>query len=368
MTGHSHQAWPNVSKLALAESFEDAALQIDDKWESVFKKCAFVQSHIAGLIGCQANEIALAPNTHELFTRFLSALPLKHKPVIVATDGEFHSIYRQLKALVSANLIQVRWVKASPSAQLAERLIDQIDEQVSAVVCSAVMFQDAAIVHNLDQVHLVAQKYQAKLFIDAYHAFKIVPLHLSQFQNQADLFISAGGYKYAQWGEGACWMRVPEHDQLRPIYTGWFSDFDHLDAPRLLDSSVQYGQSGQLRFAGSTFDPTSWYRAAAVSAFFEEEALSIDRLRENAMIQTDYLIKGFDQLGFEIISPIDRNDRGGFVSLKVNHADVWVNALRDQGIYTDARGQALRFGPAPYLLQSDFDRVLEVMKDLKAKA
>ncbi len=366
MTGHSHQAWPNLSKLALIESFEDASLHIDDKWEAVFKKCGFVQSHIAHLIGCLPSEIAIAPNTHELFTRFLSALPLKQKPVIVATDGEFHSIYRQLKALASAKLLEVRWVKAYPTNELAQRLIDQIDDQVSAVVCSAVMFQDASIVHHLDQVHLKAQQHQAKFFLDAYHAFKIIPLNLSQFQNTEDLFISAGGYKYAQWGEGACWMRVPHHDQLRPIYTGWFSDFENLDAPRSIESTIQYGQSSQQRFAGSTFDPTSWYRAAAVSAFFEEENLTISRLRENSIVQTEYLIQAFDRLGFQILSPMDSKDRAGFVSITLPNADHWVNALRKEGIYTDARGSALRFGPAPYLLQSDFDRVIAVMQALKA--
>jgi kynureninase len=63
---------------------------------------------------------------------------------------------------------------------------------------------------------------------------------------------------------------------------------------------------------------------------------------------------------------MDSKDRAGFVSIALPNADRWVSALREEGIYTDARGSALRFGPAPYLLQSDFDRVIEVMQTLKA--
>ena len=71
------------------------------------------------------------------------------------------------------------------------------------------------------------------------------------------VYLSGGGYKYAQWGEGACWLRVPTHDHIQPSFTGWFSDFEHLHEPRNPHQALKYGSRPADRFAGSTFDPTS---------------------------------------------------------------------------------------------------------------
>ncbi|MEZ4475200.1 MAG: kynureninase, partial [bacterium] len=35
LTGHSHQAWPDVAAAAMAQAFHDAADHVDDKWSQV---------------------------------------------------------------------------------------------------------------------------------------------------------------------------------------------------------------------------------------------------------------------------------------------------------------------------------------------
>ena len=83
------------------------------------------------------------------------------------------------------------------------------------------------------------------------------------------MFVVAGGYKYAQWGEGVCFLRVPPGGAaLRPLYTGWFAGFAELDAPRDRARPTGYEADGASAFAGSTFDPASFYRAAAVAASY----------------------------------------------------------------------------------------------------
>ena len=122
LTGHSHQAWPNVARDGVLAAFEDAARHVDDKWGAVFDRAEYVREEIALLTDTQSGEIALAQNTHELFTRFLSPLPLKKRPVIVATDGEFHSVYRQLCAAEQAGILEVIWVKSEQSELLCNVL------------------------------------------------------------------------------------------------------------------------------------------------------------------------------------------------------------------------------------------------------
>ena len=77
LTGHSHQAWPDEAFEAHADAWLDAARYVDDKWEHAFAQAQHVRDGFARLLGDAGGGIALAPNTHELVVRLLSALPLR---------------------------------------------------------------------------------------------------------------------------------------------------------------------------------------------------------------------------------------------------------------------------------------------------
>src|SRR5919198_2963831 len=121
LSGHSHQAWPDVALEGQVEAFEDAAREVDDKWGRAFAKADAVRRAIGALLGDPGGEIALGQNTHELVVRFLSALDLRARPRLVSTDGEFHTLRRQLARLGEVGLDVVR-LEAAPADTLAERL------------------------------------------------------------------------------------------------------------------------------------------------------------------------------------------------------------------------------------------------------
>ena len=77
---------------------------MDDKWEHAFAQAERVREGFARLLGDAGGGIALGANTHELVVRLLSALPLRTRPRLVTTDGEFHSIRRQLDRLEEEGL------------------------------------------------------------------------------------------------------------------------------------------------------------------------------------------------------------------------------------------------------------------------
>ena len=72
--------------------------------------------------------IALGPGTHDLLMRFLSALPLRARPRLVTTDGEFHSVRRQLDRLAEEG-IEVGKIAADPAGTVAERLARRVDDR-----------------------------------------------------------------------------------------------------------------------------------------------------------------------------------------------------------------------------------------------
>ncbi len=349
LTGHSHQAWPDRARDGQLRAFDDAALAVDEKWQRAFAVAERVKNGFARLLDDDSGDYTLAANTHELVVRLLSALPLAERPRLVTTDGEFHSIRRQLDRLAEEGLEIVR-LPADQPAGLAERLAAAVDDRTAAVLVSAVLFQSARIVPGLGRVLAAAERHGAILLVDVYHALDVIPYSLSA-EGLEGAFVVGGGYKYCQLGEGNCFLRSPPDCRLRPVVTGWYAEFDLL-AGEIEAGRVAYGAGG-ARFAGATYDPTSHYRAAEVFDFFADLGLTPHLLREVSQHQLEVLRREFDRLDADPAvarrSRVPLSELGGFLVLSTPHAGRLCRELRRRGVRTDHRGEALRFGPAPYL-------------------
>lgn len=360
LTGHSHQAWPDVGFDAQLQAWRDAAELLDDKWERAFAQAERVRRGFARLLGDHPEDIALGQNTHELVARFLSALPLRERPRLVTTDGEFHTIRRQLDRLAEED-VEVLKVPSEPADAIAARLCAALNDRTAAVLVSSVLYSNSHIVPGLDRAQAACQRVGAELLVDAYHALNVVPFTLAE-QGLEDAFVTGGGYKYCQLGEGNCFLRVPPGRDLRPVITGWFAEFDALAQP---GAAMRY-ESGATRFAGATYDPTSHYRAAAVFDFFEREALQVELLREVSQHQVELLAQAFDALDADP-AVITRDPRvrlegvGGFLALSSPRAADLVTALRREGVMADHRADLLRLGPAPYLTDDQLRTAVEAL-------
>jgi len=368
LTGHSHQAWPDVGFEAQQRAWLDAAEYADDKWERAFAMADRVRRGFAGLLDDSDGAIALGANTHELVVRWLSALPLTRRPRLVTTTGEFHTIRRQLDRLAEEGIAVVK-VPALPAATLAGRLARAVDDRTAAVLVSAVLYETAHIVPDLARVLAACRRAGVELLIDAYHALGVVPFSLRK-DELADAFVVGGGYKYCQLGEGNCFLRIPANCALRPVITGWFSEFASL-ATGDPSGPVTYGP-GAARFGGATYDPTSHYRAARVFDFFEEQGLTPALLRQVSQHQVGLLAERFDALDADprvitrdhVLTP---SERGGFLALQSPRAAELYRGWRARGVLTDYRADVLRLGPAPYLsdhqLRMAMDALGSVIKD-----
>jgi len=94
LTGHSHQAWPDVAFEAQQQAWLDAAALVDAKWEKAETVASEVRRGFRRLLQDEDGDIALGANTHDLIVRWLSAiLPMfgsaaVSQATIVTTDGE----------------------------------------------------------------------------------------------------------------------------------------------------------------------------------------------------------------------------------------------------------------------------------------
>lgn len=363
LTGHSHQAWPDRGFDGQKRAWWDAAERVDEKWERAFQRADRVRRGFRHLLGDPWGPIALGANTHELVVRFLSALPLRERPRLVTTDAEFHTIRRQLDRLAEEG-IEVVKVAAHPAVGAGERVADAVDDRTAAALISSVFYTTGHIAGGLEDAAAACRRVGARLLVDAYHSLNVVPFSLDGLE---DAFVVGGGYKYCQLGEGNCFLRLPAGCELRPVVTGWFSEFSTLEEETAGAGRVPYGE-GPDRFAGSTYDPTSHYRAAEVFDFFEERGLTPGFLREVSRHQVGLLAEGFDALDAD--PGLIERDRsvalggvGGFLALRTPRAEALCGRLRARGVRTDWRGDLLRLGPAPYLSDRQLSDALAALDE-----
>lgn len=374
LSGHSHQAWPDDARAAQTAYFDDAAEFVDEKWDrALLPRLDLVRQGILRRLGLPATDaVSFAHNTHELVFRLLSCLPIfgdaKNRPRrILTTTGEFHSLRRQLRRLEEAG-VPVTWIDAHPRATLTDRLLNAIDlygqaGELALLAVSAVLFEDSFVLPGLPELLARTVRYGALPLVDAYHAFNVVPLDLGPAVDH--VFLTAGGYKYAAFGEGLCFLRFPGQCELRPVFTGWFADFAGLAAGPGAAVPVGYGPDGQ-RFAGSTFDGSAVYRAQAALSVWDRFGLDVPRLRRISLAQTRRILERAPS-SLEIATPRDPDRRGGFVSLRTPSAATaggMVQALRRRGVHTDSRGDLLRLGPAPYLTQDEIDTAMDLLHEV----
>lgn len=372
LTGHSHQAWPDCAKQGLIDAYQDAAAHVDDKWERAMKKAKRVAKGYARCLDDPSGAYVLGQNVHELFLRWLSALPayqdakaLAKRQPLLSTHGEFHSLRRQLHRWQEYDL-PIEQVPHGPSCAtaLVQALRTRPRGHYGAVLVSAVGFMNGLWVQGLDELAKTAQEHQTPLLIDAYHAVNVFPFSV-QTLGLHDTFIVGGGYKYCQLGEGVCFLRIPQGFAARPGITGWFAEFELRDSVNAKDQKVRYPR-GPAAFAGSTYDPTSHYRAAAVFDFFEElqltpKLLSAINQRQIARLQDNF--RALHQPQKRIALHHDATDvkRAGFLALKTPYAQRLSEQLRAYEVYTDARQDILRFGPAPYLSDAQLDQSMQAL-------
>ena len=163
----------------------------------------------------------------------------------MTTDGEFHTIRRQMDRFADEG-IDVKKVAAHPVDTLADRLAREVNDRTLAVLVSSVLFETAAIVPGLDRVAAACATHGAELLVDAYHHLNVVPFDVSSMGLHG-AFVTGGGYKYCQLGEGNCFLRVPDGCSLRPILTGWFAEFEAIEYTGPRTSHVRRRRCGVRR-------------------------------------------------------------------------------------------------------------------------
>ncbi len=358
---HSHHPWPDVSRDAHQQAWDDAARLIDGKWEHILGAVLpAAQGHVAWHLNLSdPTSVVFAPNTHELLMRLLSCCPAERPVRVLTSNSEFHSFTRQIARLEEDGLAQVQRVAAEPFDSFAARFAEAARAGFDLIYLSQVFFNSGFAVTALDEI--VAAAGDALLAVDGYHAFMARPVDWSAFEARA--FYLAGGYKYAMAGEGVCFMHCPPGWGARPRDTGWYAAFGALSKPD--DARVAYAENG-WRFMGATFDASGLYRFNAVQNWLQGQGITVAMIHDHAQALQGRFVAGLPRLlpSEWLVVPITNPARGNFLTFDLDDAEAMHRRLTEAKVVTDLRGRRLRFGFGLHQTQADVDELLRRLQSL----
>ncbi|MCX4026456.1 aminotransferase class V-fold PLP-dependent enzyme [Endozoicomonas sp. SM1973] len=368
-TAHSHHFWPDVTLQAMMRYWHDSARLVDDKWQYIFSSIIpKAQRHISRLLNYPYPEqVTFAPSTHELLVRLISCFPARKKLTVLTTDSEFYSFSRQLKRLNEEKWTETTVVNTEPFNGFIERFYQAANtKKYDIIFFSHTFFNSGYTVQNLNEVIEKLSSQCSILIVDGYHSFAAIPVDLSEIAN--NVFFLAGGYKYAQSGEGCCFLlSPPKANQLRPWNTGWFANFSQLEES---DSSViGYDSHGQ-RFAGATFDPTGIYRLNAVFDLWQENKITVETVHQHVFALQQAFLQSISTskhplLNYRNLLYIPEYVHGHFLTFKLADREICKNlsiALNSLKVKVDCRDNRIRFG---FGLQHDLDDINQLLVRLK---
>lgn len=373
---HSHHFWPDVTRDAQIQYWDDCALLSDEKWGKVFSETIpTVQKHIASILGLKHPEqIALAPNTHELSTRLLSTFLGKKEVKVLTTTNEFHSWRRQFLRLMELPEFKVTQVDSNSFPLDRQTFLKQMKAELTQkhdlVFLSQVFFDSGAALTTDEILELVNATSKETLFVvDGYHGFAALPADFSKLEGR--IFYLGGGYKYAQGGEGIGFMVIPK-GEWRPSYTGWYAEHAHLS--KTPGARVGYADDG-MSFMGATQDCSGFYRFNSVWDLFNSQKITVKEIHEYVLnLQKIFLkdlpaafinnwkLKPLYQAGLEW--------HGHFLTFEAPSLDVAEKCqekLKEVGIVIDRRGTRLRFGFGLYQDEADVSLLIQRLEKLAAK-
>lgn len=359
---HSHHFWPDVTRDAQLQYWDDTANYVDNKWEHIFThKVPQAQKLISEVLNIPFQDrFVFAPNTHEFVFRILSSLDWNKKLRILTTDSEFYSFDRQINRLSEMGNFEIIKVPTAPFETFHERFEQELSKPHDMVFLSHVFF-NSGWVCDIERLAKNAST-STPFIIDGYHGFMAVPTDLSNIADK--VFYLAGSYKYAQGGEGACFLYVPPSVQHRPFHTGWFAELEHLSA---VGTEVGYPMSA-LQYAGSTMDFSALYRLIATLELFKRENLTVSVIHNFILNNQRHFLKLLSQktssLKMDNLLNKDEEHRGHFLTFELPDVQTTkdvVSTLAAKGIMVDSRSNRLRVGFGLYHDSKDLDSLTQAL-------
>lgn len=323
----------------------------------MFETVATSRRQFAALVGADASEIALMPNTTYGLNLAARALPLR-PGVILTFDGEFPSCVYPFQAL-GARGITLEFIPRRDGLPDEDALVTAIAQRadVVAVVVSWVQFA-TGFVADLARIGAACRARGVFFIVDGIQGCGVRPIDLHALP--VDLFASgAQKWQLSPWGTGFVYVRRDLVTALEPHDVGWACMKSSTDYTRLTDYAFDFFDDAR-RFEVVTLAYHDFAVANASTALLLEAGVpAIAAHLETLGDRVVAWAQSRDDV--RLVTPASRERRAGVFAFAPRDADGMAARLRAAGVAHVVREGAIRLSPHCYNTTEEMDRVLAAL-------
>ena len=238
-----------------------------------------------------------------------------------------------------------------------ERMLEAIDETTAIVPLSHGIYVSGAM-QDVEAICRRAHEVGALVMVDVYQTVGVVPIDVQAWG--ADIVVG-GSHKWLCGGPGTAFMwAAPElRERLRPRTTGWMA---HADPFAFEPAPIRYAPNN-WHYMGGTPSMPAYYVARAAYEILHE--VGIARVRAHNLALSRIIIDRAQAAGLSIHSPLDDEQRTGFVAVDFASSKAASEQLIAEGYKHDWRPNCgLRLGPHFYNTEEEVHRMMDRVIEL----
>jgi selenocysteine lyase/cysteine desulfurase len=323
-----------------------------------FEMLARGRQLVARLVGADAGEIALMPNTGVGLNLAAFALPLEPGDVVLTPDLEFPANVYPWMALAERRGVIYRRVPCTDGVVDEGRLLRELeDPAVKVLALSWVGFATGARV-DLAALGRACRARGVWFVVDAIQGFGVVPLDLRHCH--VDI-LACGAQKWllSPWGTGFTYVRRELVRRLDPQVVGWVAVRGSDDFTRLLDYDLTWRDDAR-RFELLTLGYQDF------AGMNESLALLLELGPARIAAHVERLVSRIIAWAAEhpevaLVTPAEPARRAGIVSLRLPDPPAAAARLREAKVAFSLREGSIRLSPHCYTNDDDIERALAAL-------
>jgi len=328
-------------------------------FERIFPRIRLVKELFADLVGADAGELAITTNVSTALSSIASCMdfPPERNRVILTeldfpTEGHVWLAQRRRGA-------EVVFLKSPDGLTVpVESFAEAIDERTAIVCINRVLYRSSALI-DAAEICRLAREAGAWTVVDDFHGAGIVPVDVHDLGCD---FYTAGVLKWLCGGPGLTFLYARRDliPSLEPSISGWWSQREPFSF-RLQE--LDYHPTARRFETGTHPAPVPFIAQGGLEIISE---VTPSRIRKRQGELTQHVMARADGAGLPVRTPRDPAARGGVVNVGVGEqAGKIAQALYEQDVCVDSRGDGIRVSPHFFNTEADVDRLFDALPSLR---
>ncbi len=318
-------------------------------YETWMGRLTELRGRVAGMIGADTPEVALAASVSAALATVASAVDHRERRKVVVAELDFPTLAYQWMARPDVEVVRV---PSDDGASVSlDRWADAVDERTAVLATSHVFYATGAI-QDLPALADIAHRAGALFLVDAYQGVGQVPVSVRDAD--VDVLIT-GCLKWLMGGPGLAYTYVRREliERLRPTVTGWFATADQF----AFDIENLAYEDDARRFQLGTPALHTVHTALGGQEIVDE--IGVPAIRDRNRALTDRLIDRAGAAGFSMRLAPEPRARSAIVMVAADDPEAAVEHLDRAGIVADARPGHVRLSPHFYNTEDEIDAAVE---------